>query len=52
MAKAGVEVSYATVDFTDEQITSVQWHQYAYIIQPPTRYSWGSAVYSGIPEQE
>ncbi len=44
MAKAGVEVSYATVDFTDEQITSVQWHQYAYIIQPPTRYSWGSAV--------
>jgi hypothetical protein len=44
MARQGIQVDYATVDFTPEQIESINWYEYMYIIQPPTDYSWGSGV--------
>lgn len=44
MARQGITVDYPTVDFTKEQIESINWYEYMYIIQPPTDYSWGSGV--------
>lgn len=44
MSRQGIRVDYPTIDFTAEQIESINWYEYTYIIQPPTDYSWGSGV--------
>lgn len=44
MARQGIQVDSPTVDFTPEQIESINWYEYTYIIQPPTDFSWGSGV--------
>ncbi len=44
MNRQGIPVDHPTVDFTREQIESLNWYEYTYIIQPPTEYSWGSGV--------
>lgn len=44
MARQGIQVDSPTVDFSPEQIESINWYEYTYIIQPPTDYNWGSGV--------